>query len=221
MYLHQGTYLKSTMEWNLDSNMSQFSQHRKNGLELFGANLPNYCQDFKKYINDGTLVPGWHSSKSFLIAGSSSHVSATNLKSLIPPGSTFKALHQHNPDRSIWHDSYKEEYDDLLSYATFDITSEEEFKCLQKSHGIQAIPSLCIFTVKHTNGVPTHAKSRIVVLGNLEQKSWSKSDCFSPVIYIPMIHLLTALAVQNGRTLKQADCKFAFIQATLPPPPHW
>jgi hypothetical protein len=32
-----------------------------------------------------------------------------------------------------------------------------------------------------------------------------------------MIHLLTALAVQNGRTIKQADCKFAFIQATLPP----
>jgi hypothetical protein len=33
---------------------------------------------------------------------------------------------------------------------------------------------------------------------------------------IPMIRLLTALAVHNGRTLKQADCKFAFIQATLP-----
>ena len=31
-----------------------------------------------------------------------------------------------------------------------------------------------------------------------------------------MIHLLTALAVKNGRTLKQTDCKFVFIQATLP-----
>jgi hypothetical protein len=75
---------------------------------------------------------------------------------------------------------------------------------------------MCIFTVKHHNGVPTRAKSCIVVLGNLEQKPWSKTDCFSPIVSIPMIRLLTALAAHNGRTLKQADCKFAFIQATLP-----
>lgn len=31
-----------------------------------------------------------------------------------------------------------------------------------------------------------------------------------------MIHLFSALAVHNKRTLKQGDCKFAFIQATLP-----
>jgi hypothetical protein len=29
--------------------------------------------------------------------------------------------------------------------------------------------------------------------------------------------MLTALAVQHKRTLKQGDCKLAFIQATLPP----
>jgi hypothetical protein len=74
---------------------------------------------------------------------------------------------------------------------------------------------MCTFVVKHTNGVPTRAKSRIVVLGSLDQHEWGKSDCFSPVVSIPMIHFLTALAVHNGRTLKQGDCKFAFIQATL------
>jgi hypothetical protein len=50
------------------------------------------------------------------------------------------------------------------------------------------------FVVKHTNGAPTWAKSQIVVLGNLEQHSWTKADCFSPVILIPMICFLTALA---------------------------
>jgi len=35
-----------------------------------------------------------------------------------------------------------------------------------------------------------------------------------------MIRFLTALAVQNGRTVKQADCKFAFIQASLPSDEH-
>jgi len=35
-----------------------------------------------------------------------------------------------------------------------------------------------------------------------------------------MIRFLTALAVQHGRTIKQADCIFAFIQASLPPVKH-
>lgn len=83
----------------------------------------------------------------------------------------------------------------------FDIISEEEVKSLQKCYGIRANPSMCIFTVKHNNGIPSRAKSRIVVLGNLEQKSWSKTNCFSPVVSIPMIHLLMALAVAHSGTL--------------------
>jgi hypothetical protein len=81
---------------------------------------------------------------------------------------------------------------------------------------MKAIPSMCTFTVKKTNGVPIRAKSRIVVLGNLDPRPWSKSDCFSPVVSLPMVRLFTALAVHNKRTIKQGDCKFAFIQATLP-----
>jgi hypothetical protein len=41
----------------------------------------------------------------------------------------------------------------------------------------------------------------------------SKSKWFGQ---IPFIHLLIALAVYNKRTVKQGDCKFAFIQASLP-----
>jgi hypothetical protein len=68
------------------------------------------------------------------------------------------------------------------------------------------------FVVKHTNGVLTHDKSRLVVLGNLDRREWGKSDC-SLVVSIPMIRFLTALTVQNGCTLKQGGCKFAFTQA--------
>jgi len=75
----------------------------------------------------------------------------------------------------------------------------------------------CVFLlVKKTNGVPTRAKSQIVALDNFDPRPWSKSDCFSPVVSIPMVRLLTTLAVQNKRTVKQGDCKFAFIQASLP-----
>jgi hypothetical protein len=58
MYLSHGTYLKGTMEWNLDSHMWRFSQRHKNGTELFGVDLPNFCQDLQHYIEDGSLVPG-------------------------------------------------------------------------------------------------------------------------------------------------------------------
>jgi hypothetical protein len=75
---------------------------------------------------------------------------------------------------------------------------------------------MCTFTVKKTNGVPTRAKSHIVVLRNLDNRAWTKSDCFSPVVSIPMVRFLTALAVHNKRSLKQGNCKFVFIQANLP-----
>ncbi len=75
---------------------------------------------------------------------------------------------------------------------------------------------MCTFTVKCTYGVPTRAKSQIVVLGNHDPRPWTKSDCFSPVVSIPMVRFLASMAVHNKRTLKQGNCKFAFIQATLP-----
>jgi len=220
MYLRDGLHVKGVLEWSLDEHNWHFSQCCQNGVEIFGIILPNFCHDFQKYINDGSIIPGWHSGKSFTHAGSTCHVSASQLQSTTPPGSVVKALHQHNPDRAIWNASYKEEYDGLMANDTFDIISEEEYQHLKHAHGVRAIPSMCTFLVKHTNGVPTRAKSRIVVLGNLEQQSWTKADCFSLVISIPMIRFLTALAVQHGWTLKQADCKIGFIQASLPPDEH-
>jgi hypothetical protein len=46
MYLHEGTYLKDNMEWNLDEKMWCFSQYHKNGIELFAITPPNFFQDF-------------------------------------------------------------------------------------------------------------------------------------------------------------------------------
>jgi hypothetical protein len=59
-------------------------------------------------------------------------------------------------------ESYKEEYDGLMSNDTFEIISDQEYKDLYLQHTIKAIPSMCTFTVKKTNGIPIQAKSRIV-----------------------------------------------------------
>lgn len=66
----------------------------------------------------------------FHLAGISRHVSATNLQCLI----LSKAMYPRNPDKLIWLDSYKEEYNGLTSNDTFDIISEEEYIRLCKLH---------------------------------------------------------------------------------------
>ena len=64
--------------------------------------------------------------------------------------------------------------------------------------------------------LPVRAKSRIVVLGNHEDRDWSKSDRFAPVLRSDSLRLLVSLAVEQRRVLKQGDCKNAFCQSELP-----
>jgi hypothetical protein len=83
----------------------------------------------------------------------------------------MKALYPRNPNHYIWLDSYK-------TNDTFDIISEEEYNHLCKTHGIKAIPYICTFTLKRTNGVPTRAKNCIVVLGNFDPRPWTNQIAF-------------------------------------------
>jgi hypothetical protein len=135
MYLDEGIYKKGIMEWDTNTLSWRFSQHRHNGIDIFGVSLPNFSQSFQQYIDDGTLVPGWHKGANFSLAGSAQHVSAASLQCHLPPGSLTKALCSKNIDRLIWLASYKEEYDGLLSNDTFEIIGEEEYKLLQSRHG--------------------------------------------------------------------------------------
>jgi hypothetical protein len=58
---------------------------------------------------------------------------------------------------------------------------------------------------------------RLVVLGNLDYHTWSKEDTAAPVLSQLELRLLTSLAVQHKRVLKNCDVKQAFIQSSLPP----
>lgn len=66
MYLYQGEYRKGHMAWDIDKSQWRFTQCKKNGVEIFGI-LPNFHHDFQCFINDDTLVPSWHTGKSFLL----------------------------------------------------------------------------------------------------------------------------------------------------------
>ena len=63
---------------------------------------------------------------------------------------------------------------------------------------------------------PTCAKSRIVALGNLEKQIWSQENRYAPVLSATAARLLTSIAVEDGRRLKQGDCKIAFCNGILP-----
>ena len=65
-------------------------------------------------------------------------------------------------------------------------------------------------------GNPDREKSRICVMGNFETRQWTPGEHFAPVIPVPIVQLLTSLAIRCGTTLKQGDCKNAFAQEDLP-----
>ncbi len=79
------------------------------------------------------------------------------------------------------------------------------------------ISSMCVLTIKKDKIFnPLHAKSQIVALGNHEDRIWTKSDKYAPVLRPGSMRLLTSMAVKKCCTLKQGDCKNAFCQGTLP-----
>jgi len=55
-----------------------------------------------------------------------------------------------------------------------------------------------------------------VALGNLEERAWTKSDRFTPVLRQDSLHFLTSLAVEKRPPLRQGDCKNAFCHGILP-----
>ena len=100
--------------------------------------------------------------------GHARHVSA---KGLTRPAPQFlwqsMRLPKDSPDYKIWLDLYAEEHDGLNSLDTYEVINEEAYQALVAKYGIEAIPTMCIHTVKtDANGQPERAKSRTVVLGN-------------------------------------------------------
>jgi hypothetical protein len=103
MYLCDGSYIKGIMEYDADCSQWRFSQRKRNGDELWGTALPHLARDCQLYIDDGTLIPGWHNKTYFLQSGHQSlgqvrHVSTAGLLSSCAPGSATKAFHLPNPD---------------------------------------------------------------------------------------------------------------------------
>eukprot|EP00957_Ditylum_brightwellii_P089867 6844003-Ditylum_brightwellii.AAC.1 len=68
-----------------------------------------------------------------------------------------------------------EELNSLIKLGTFHEISLDEYCQLRNRGALKGLPSMCVLNIKHNkNGNPVQAKSRIIVLGNMEARSWEK-----------------------------------------------
>ena len=69
-------------------------------------------------------------------------------------------------------DSYKEEKQGLTDHEIYEKISKNQYLSLRRAGKIpKAIPSMCVLVVKNDKyGKPLRARSRIVVLGNFEDR---------------------------------------------------
>ncbi len=124
-------------------------------------------------------------------------VSAINLHWECPP-TLLQAPADSHPDWEIWLDSYREEKHGIESLDTYQKITLGEYPTLCKKGAPKAIPTMCVLTIKKDkNLLPLRAKSRIAALGNLEERIWSKSNRFAPVLHQDSLCLLTSLAVEK------------------------
>ena len=223
-YEHEGQYHKGYLGVRNGIYRFMFKSHVNKRKEDWGVDLPDLLRNWVDLCVEGVLVPG-HVSHSFIRVSPesttfdpvASFVSAVNLHRDCPP-SLIKALADSHPDRAVWLKSYQEEKEGIESLGTYKKITLGEYRQLRAEGAPKAIPTMCVLTIKKDeNLLPLRAKSRIVVLGNHEDRVWSKSERFAPVLRGDSLRFLVSLAVEKRRVLRQGDCKNAFCQGILPP----
>jgi hypothetical protein len=74
----------------------------------------------------------------------------------------------------------------------FHLSTQEPQECPQSCPNY-----VCAHVKTDENNRPVRAKSRIVVLGNLEDREWTRPECHAPALRQDFLQLLVSLAVQK------------------------
>ncbi len=209
-YKHEDLYHKGYLgKWDRVYRFV-FKSHINKRKEDWGINLPNLPFTWVNLCVEGVLVPG-HVSHSFIFSPASPQpstfdpvaffVSAVNLHCNCPP-TLLKALTNSHPDRKVWLQSYYKEKQGIESLGTFQKITLGKYCTLREKGAPRAILKMCVLTIKKDkNHLPLRAKSPIVVLRNHEDRVWSKSNCFAPVLCGDSLRLLVSLTVKKHRPL--------------------
>ena len=215
---HDGQYCKGYLGRKDGIYRFSYKRHPNSKHEEWGVPLPDLPHTWSELCVDGSLFPG-HKASSF-IRGSSDPVA--NIVSAVDlhndcPSSLLQALADSHPDREVWLNSFYEEKDSIESMNTYRKITLGEYRALREKGAPRAIPTMCVLTIKRDeNLLPVRAKTRIVVLGNHEDRVWTKSEKFAPVLRSDSMRYIVSMAVQKHRLLKQGDCKNTFCNGDLP-----
>ncbi len=72
---------------------------------------------------------------------------------------------------------------------------------------------MCVLTIKKDEMLdPLQAKAHIVVLGNHEDRVWSKPEKYAPVLCPDSVHLMVSMAVQNTTHCAKDNAKMHFVK---------
>jgi hypothetical protein len=179
------------------------------------APLLNLTKTWQDLCTEGLLLPV-HSWSSFNHTHLDHHLSTCTLLQECPC-SLLTALDMKHPDRDVWLASFWEERDGIESLDTYVKMTLAEYCALQEKGAPCTIPMICVLTIKKDEMMnPLRAKSCIVVLGNHEDRVWTKPKRYAPILHLDSMHLMVSLATEHDFTLKQGDCKNAFCQGFLP-----
>ena len=216
-YEHEGQFHKGHLTKTPDGPYQfSFKSHVNKKHPDWSVPLPYFPTTWHELCANGVLIPG-HSTSSFLRDHVARFVSATSLLRDCPR-SLLTALDASHPDRDTWLLAFREEKDGIQSQHTYDVLSLAEYRALREKGAPRAIPTMCVLTIKPDELLRPHrAKARIVVLGNHEDRIWTKSEKYAPVLRPDTLRFIVSLAVERHRTLRQGDCKNAFCQGILPP----
>jgi hypothetical protein len=175
---HDGQYHKGYLGQRDGVYWFSFKSHINKQKEEWGVPLPNLASTWVALCVDGILIPG-HVSHTFIRSSSSPHttfdpaasfVSAVNLHRECPL-SLLTALADSHPDQEVWMASFLEEKRGIQSLDTYKKITLGEYRALREKGAPCAIPTMCVLTIKKDEQLrPFRAKSRIVVLGNHEDR---------------------------------------------------
>ena len=129
----------------------------------------------------------------------------------------MQAFADDHLDQEVWLNSFYKEKDSIESMHTYRKTTLGDYRALREEGSPEQFP-LCAFWLSSrmrtfSQCVPSYAY--IVVLGNHENRIWTKSEKFALVLWPDLLRYIASLAVQKRRLLKQGDCKNMFCDGDL------
>jgi len=163
-------------------------------------NLDTYHAWLKSALN---IVPD--------IAGKSQALLMAFISTADEPKTVAEALARDEPECEKWWEATMQEIESWRVLEVFDTIDECDVP-----EGCDIIDSRIVYKLKlDERNNPLRYKARIVARGFMES---DPGDTFAPMAHPITIRLLISIAIANGWSIMQSDCKTAYLNAKLPKP---